>query len=128
MLYSLKYRVENIHVSTDRSIMLLVRNGLQFTSAILTCCDMNLVKVPDFWIQDCSAASQNILLAAHALGLGAVWVGVHPMTERIDDLRNRLNLPDHIIPFSLIPIGFPDETLDPRDTFREDRIHEQTWS
>ena len=98
------------------------------SSAILTCCDMNLVKVPDFWIQDCSAASQNILLAAHALGLGAVWVGVHPMTERIDDLRNRLNLPDHIIPFSLIPIGFPDETLDPRDTFREDRIHEQTWS
>ena len=97
-------------------------------AAILVCCDMNLVKLPDFWIQDCSAASQNILLAAHDLALGAVWVGIHPMAARIDDLRSRLSLPAHVVPFSLIALGFPGETLEPRNTFQEARIHEQKWS
>lgn len=97
-------------------------------AAILVCCDMNLVKLPDFWVQDCSAASQNILLAAHDLGLGAVWVGVYPMAARIDDLRSRLNLPANVVPFSLIALGYPGETLGQRDTFQKDRIHEQTWA
>ena len=89
---------------------------------------MNLVKLPDFWVQDCSAASQNILLAAHDLGLGAVWVGVYPMAVRIDDLRSRLNLPANVVPFSLIALGYPGEMLGQRDTFQKDRIHDQTWA
>ena len=97
-------------------------------AAILVCCDMNLVKLPDFWVQDCSAASQNILLAAHDLGLGAVWVGVHPMAVRIDDLRKRLNVPGHVVPFSLIALGYPGEALGPRDTFLEARIHDRMWA
>ena len=97
-------------------------------AAILVCCDMTLVKLPDFWVQDCSAASQNILLATHDLGLGAVWVGVYPMDTRIDDLRGRLNLPSHVVPFALIALGYPGETLGQRNTFQEDRIHNQTWA
>ena len=97
-------------------------------AAILVCCDMGLVKLPDFWVQDCSAASQNILLAAHDLGLGAVWVGVYPMAVRTDELRNRLSLPEQIVPFSLIALGYPGESLGPRDTFQEARIHERTWA
>ena len=97
-------------------------------AAILVCCDMNLVKLPDFWIQDCAASTQNILLAAHDLGLGAVWVGIHPMPARIDALRKRLNLPVHIAPFSMVALGFPGESLGPRDTFQNERIHDQKWS
>lgn len=96
-------------------------------AGILVCCDMDLVKLPDFWIQDCSAASQNILLAAHDLGLGAVWVGVFPMADRIQILRRRCNLPENVVPFALIPLGHPDEDLPARETYQPARVHTGTW-
>lgn len=58
-----------------------------------------------YWIQDCSAATQNILLAAHAIGLGAVWCGVHPQTEKVIQISNLLNIPEGKVPFSVIVIG-----------------------
>lgn len=97
-------------------------------AAILVCCDMSLVRLPDFWVQDCSAASQNILLAAHDLGLGAVWVGIHPMPDRMQLLRERLGLPEGVVPFALIPLGYPGEILPPRDTFKPERVHSRSWS
>jgi len=96
-------------------------------AAIVVCCDMDLVKLPDFWVQDCSAASQNILLGAHDLGLGAVWVGVFPMADRIQILRRRCNLPDSIVPFALIPLGHPGEDLPARETFQPSRVHCGAW-
>lgn len=81
----------------------------------------------DFWIQDCSAATENILLAALDLGLGAVWLGVHPVKERIEAVKRILGLPDHIAPLSLIAVGHPAREAKPKDKFREDRLHWEKW-
>ncbi|NLI79146.1 MAG: nitroreductase family protein [Candidatus Riflebacteria bacterium] len=77
--------------------------------AILVCGDLQREKHKGFWTQDCSAATQNLLLAAHGMGLGAVWVGVHPMEDRIAGLRKLFAVPDHLVPFSLVPVGWPAE-------------------
>ena len=66
-------------------------------AAVLVCVDQHAPKFNDFWIQDCSAASQNMLLAAHDLGLGAVWIGVYPVETMIQELRNLLNIPAHAV-------------------------------
>jgi len=74
---------------------------------ILVCGDTTLEKYPGYWIQDCSAATQNLLLAAHDLGLGAVWTGVYPREERIRGFREAFKLPDHILPLAFVVIGYP---------------------
>ena len=70
-------------------------------------------KLPDFWIQDVSAATENLLLAAHAQGLGAVWTGVYPIMERTAEVANVLNCPKNIIPLAVVRIGYPDEAPEP---------------
>ena len=75
------------------------------------------------WEQDLSAVSENILLSAHALGLGAVWTCLYPHEERLDPVRHILNLPDRLIPFSLIPIGHPAAPAHPIDKWHPDLIH-----
>lgn len=62
---------------------------------------------PEFWIQDCAAATENILITVEAMGLGAVWCGVYPIEDRMNSLKATLNLPEHIIPFNIISIGYP---------------------
>ena len=94
--------------------------------AILVCCDSNL-QMGDYGVQDCSAATQNILLAAHAKGLGAVWLGVHPTEARVTDIKRLLNLPENIIPISLISVGYPAEQKSPSDHYRADRVHYNHW-
>lgn len=79
-------------------------------------------KLPDFWIQDVSAATENLLLAAHALGLGAVWTGVYPIMERTAEVANVLNCPKNIIPLAVVRIGYPDEAPEPKDKFKEENI------
>ena len=74
------------------------------------------------WVMDCSAASQNLLLAAHALGLGAVWTGVYPYQARIDTIRSILNIPKHIIPLNVIPIGYPKGNHEPKDKWDEGKV------
>jgi nitroreductase len=81
----------------------------------------------DHWVQDCSAATENLLLAAVALGLGAVWLGVHPKEERIVAIRRVLGIPANIIPLSLIPIGHPAEEKPPRTQYSEARVHREQW-
>lgn len=75
------------------------------------------------WEQDLSASSENILLAAHALGLGAVWTCIYPHPERIEPVKKILSLPDNFIPFNLIPVGYPASDHAPMDKWHPERIH-----
>ncbi|GAI87989.1 unnamed protein product, partial [marine sediment metagenome] len=77
--------------------------------AILVCGDERLQLSKGYWVVDCGAATQNLLLAAHGIGLGAVWLGVHPREKRKSGIRKIFHLPDHVQPFSLISIGYPAE-------------------
>lgn len=97
-------------------------------AAILVCADPTAEKYKDRWPEDCSAATQNILLAAHALGLGAVWVGVHPTPERVERTRALLNIPEHIIPLALVPVGYPAEHPAPVRRYNEARVHQDGWT
>jgi len=95
--------------------------------AILVCGDLSLEISPGFWVIDCAAAVQNLLLAAHALGLGAVWTGVYPCQDRIEGFRRLLNLPQQVVPHSLIPLGYPAEEPAHEDRFRADHVHHDGW-
>lgn len=82
----------------------------------------------DFWVQDCSAASENILLAAHALGYGAVWTAVFPSETLIKNVQKILGIPEHVIPLNVIPIGVPvNKNQVPKDKFKESNIHWEKW-
>lgn len=79
------------------------------------------------WEQDLSAASENILLAAHALGLGAVWTCLYPHPDRMESVRKILNITDDIIPFNLIPVGYPLVNQKPMNKWTPDRVHLNKW-
>ena len=79
-------------------------------------------KLPDFWVEDVSAATENLLLAAHALGLGAVWTGVYPAMERTAEVANVLNCPKNIVPLAVVRVGYPDESPEPKNKFKEENI------
>lgn len=98
-------------------------------AAILVCADLALSKYPpeDYWVQDCSAATQNILLAAHADGLGAVWLGVHPLKIRIDGFRALCGIPDSVVPFSLVSLGIPAVRKERDHRFDPSRVHRGRW-
>ncbi|MDO4159269.1 MAG: nitroreductase family protein [Prevotellaceae bacterium] len=99
--------------------------------AIVVCGDLNKT-FPDegvgYWVQDASAATENLLLAAHSMGLGAVWCGIYPLSERVAFLKNLLKLPENIVPLNVIPIGYPDEKPDPKDKWNEENVHFETWN
>ena len=95
--------------------------------AIAVCADLQAELSEGLWIQDCSAATQNILLAAHAMGLGAVWLGVYPISERVTGLHQLLGLPEHIVPLSLVCVGYPAEKKYPANRFDSSRIHHNHW-
>lgn len=95
--------------------------------AVLICADMNLAQHEGFWIQDCAAAAENLLIAAHGKGLGGVWTGIHPREERVRGMRELLSLPAHIVPVSLIPLGYPAEELPAVNRFHEKRVHHNGW-
>lgn len=100
----------------------------QTAVAVLVCGDTRLEAHPECWVQDCSAATQNILLAAHFLGLGAVWLGIHPDRERATAMQHLFGLPQEVIPLALVPIGFPMEWEAAEDRFREDKVMLNRWS
>lgn len=77
----------------------------------------------EFFVQDCSASTENILLAAQAQGLGGVWLGLYPKEDRMKQVAEIYNIPDHIIPFSLISIGYPDKELRPHRTYHAQKVH-----
>ncbi len=96
--------------------------------AIVVLGDPSLEKYKGYWIQDCSAATENILLAATGLGLGSVWLGVHPIEERINGVKKLLQIPDNINPLCIIAIGYPNEEKEFVDRYNEDRIYYNTFS
>ncbi len=81
----------------------------------------------DFWIHDVSAATENLLLAAHSMGLGAVWTGVYPSMERAKILQDLLDLPEYIIPLNVVPVGYPAEQPAVKDKFNPENIHYNRW-
>jgi nitroreductase len=99
----------------------------QATLAILIAGDKNLEAAEGYINQGCAVATQNILLSAHAKGLGAVWLGVYPRQDRMTGMINFFELPENIIPISLISIGYPNEIRPQPERFKPERIHYEQW-
>ena len=81
----------------------------------------------EFWIQDVSAATENMLLAATGLGLGVVWCGVYPLEDRVRGVRCILGIPEQIVPFSFVPLGYPSTPTTPRTQHDPNRVHREHW-
>lgn len=94
---------------------------------IVICGDSNIEITIEYIVQDCSAATQNMLLAAHNFGLGAVWLGIYPREPRIKALRKLLSIPENIIPVSMIAVGYPAEKKEPENRFNPERVHYEKW-
>jgi nitroreductase len=117
-------------IASRRAIMEVHKSASMLAEAqkvILICFDENLQHDDGYGVIDCSVATQNMLLAAHALGLGACWVGIYPRKNRMDAVHHIFNLPGQIIPFSIISLGYPDEKKETPDRFKQDRIHIGKW-
>lgn len=98
--------------------------------AIIPCGDLSKAiegEMAGFWINDVSAATENLLLAAHAMGLGAVWTGLHPDMNRARMVQELLGLPEHVIPLCVVPVGVPAEHPEVKDKYRPDNIHYNQW-
>ncbi len=124
-------------VITQKEMLAKLSEGMPYSkmivpagAAIVVCGDVTKAlpgQAQEFWIQDCSAASENILLAAEAIGLGAVWTGVYPSDERVLFVRQALGLPENIIPLNIIAIGNPVGAEKPKDKFDPGNIHWEKW-
>jgi len=101
----------------------------QADAAIVICGDLARAhrNLESYLIQDCSAAMENLLLAATLLGLGACWLGVHPNAERMTPLRQQFGIPAEILPFAAIALGRPAEFPELRTRFRADAVHQGKW-
>ena len=99
--------------------------------AIVVASDLNIAhggKETDYWIQDCCAAAENILLAACALGLGACWTAAHPRPERVAFVKEALALPENINPLCVIAVGVPSGDEKPRDKFNTSHVFLNQWN
>lgn len=96
-------------------------------TAILVCIDTNTQHADGYGIQDCSAAIQNMLLASHGLGIGGVWLGVFPRSNRMNGLIDLFQLPKHIQPLGIISLGYPAENIQQPNRFNQNKIHYENW-
>jgi len=94
-------------------------------TAIVVCGDTKISTT--FWQQDCSAATENILLAARALNLGTVWLGVYPGKDRVNEVRELFGLPQHVQPLAIIALGHPAEEKGRVDRYKAERVHRNSW-
>ena len=94
---------------------------------VVICGDLNAEKYKGFWVQDCAAAVQNMLLAATGLGLGTVWTGIYPMEDRVTGFQRLLGLPDHAIPLALVVIGRPASQPERKSRFDPAKVHHNIW-
>ncbi|GHT14766.1 NAD(P)H nitroreductase [Bacteroidia bacterium] len=101
----------------------------QVSAAIVVCGDMGKIDNPtgSLWVQDCSAATENILLAAEAMGLGAVWTAAYPYEERINAVVTALHFPSTVIPLCVIPIGYPDGETLPKNKWKDENVKWERW-
>jgi nitroreductase len=122
-------------VVTNPEILKEIRASLMFGKfvaplAIVVCGNTSIFKNPtkaDFWVQDCSAATQNILLTAVELELGTVWLGVHPIHNFSKKISRVLDLPDHIKPLNVIYVGYPAEEKPSRTQYDPEKVHWETY-
>ena len=94
---------------------------------IVVCANLERSHMIDFCEQDCAAATQNMLVEAKTLEIGSVWLGMYPLEDRVNALREYFQLPEHIVPLWMIAFGYPDEKENIKDKFHEEFIHYQKW-
>ena len=122
-------------VVDDESVMDKLRAGLRngrynAPAAIAVCDNPEIGMNPNcepFWMVDCAAAVENILIAAAGMGLGTVWLGVYPKTDTIGIVREILGLPEQVTPLAVIYVGYPAEEKEPRTQYEERRVHWQQY-
>jgi nitroreductase len=118
-------------VITDPSRMQEIRSKMKYgnynaPAAICVCSNLEIARSrssKNFWVQDCTAALENILITAAGLGLGTVWLGVYPKIKTVRNVRQILGIPDSVTPLALVYVGYPAEQKEPRTQFREERVH-----
>ena len=96
-------------------------------AAVIVCAELSLEKYPGYWVLDCAAATQNLLLAARGLGIGSVWCGLYPQQERMEAMAGLLKLPEGILPHALVVLGHPAQEFKKIDRFKPERIHRNGW-
>ena len=119
------------YVVTDEAVLEKLRNASRYSKiyaplAIVVCGSLSRAlpsQLAPYWIQDCSAATVNILLAATDRGLGTVWCGIHPQKRAEERVREALGLTEKQIPLNIIYVGHPDQVQEPRDQYKETYIH-----
>lgn len=105
-----------------------VGNGAKLAIVVCGSIDNGLPgRGKEYWIHDCSAATMNLLLAAHAQGLGAVWTGVFPGEDRVAAVREILSIPDGYMPLNVVPVGYPAENPPAKDKWNPAKIHYDNW-
>lgn len=122
-------------VIRDREVMLEIEGSQQYATmlktapmAVVVCGDKACARFPhEFWVQDCSAALENLLLEAVHLGLGAVWMGVYPVPERVENLKRILGLPESVYPLGIVAVGRADKEIQKADRFDPSRVHQNKW-
>jgi len=123
-------------VVTQRTTLSEIASGLPYGKMLATagvgiavCGELKAANdgLLSYLLQDCSAATENILLAASMLGLGACWLGVHPREERMAHIARVLGLPDGVIPVTAIAVGWPAEEKRPRTRYAASKVHRQRW-
>ncbi len=97
--------------------------------AIVACGDLNLAHKPDidYWMQDVSAATENIIIAANAMGLGTCWLGTYPVRRRVEGLQKILNLPEHIVPLAVLSVGTPARKPGKKDAYEPQKVRYEKW-
>lgn len=125
-------------VIDDQAILNALVEGLPYSKMILTAKHAIVVASHmdeahggsdvDYWVQDCSAAVENILLAAHSLKLGTCWTAAHPRPERVAFVKKTLGLPEKVIPLAVIAVGHPTGEDKPRDKFDPSRMLWNKWT
>lgn len=121
-------------IITDREILDGLAADLPYAkmladvpTAIIVCGDMKVEAGRKHWVEDCSAATQNILLAAEALGYGAVWTAAYPEPDRMDAVRRHTSMPEDVIPLCVIPIGTPQGSDMPKDKYDKSKVVYNSW-
>lgn len=128
------YEPREYVVVKDREVLNKIADFHQYAKmlpnagcGIVVCGDTSKQEEMGFLVEDCSASIQNMLLAAHGLGLGAVWCGLYSRQKLVDAMSEILNLPKHIIPIGLVVVGVKDQERAPIDRYNEEKIHYDKW-
>ena len=118
-------------VITDEEMLKTLRLKLKYgkynaPAAVVVCANLKIAQNSSayrFWVQDCSAATENLLIAATGMDLGTVWIGSYPKDDVMHTLRETLSIPEDVFPLNLVYVGYPAEEVYPRSQYSEDRVH-----